>query len=195
MKKLFALTTLVGFLFVGCQDDSSVLAPDFSIEKTSLSKESIDITKSINTSDVKSQYSKNFTIDGEEGGKLFVKHSWTDANGQLTRLAATLVIPKNAFKGKLNFDMIFDLENHWLELYPSPYTFDKPLTLNLLFSNVDLSNIDEDSFEFNYLDGEPEDLKYEYIEIDRREGFLYVKGAQLNHFSRYGWTRTKPTDN
>ena len=191
MKKLLTLAILFGFLFVGCNENSSVLEPDVSYDQTSLSKNNMASELSVSTSDVKSQYSKNFTIDGEEGGKLFVKHSWKDENGQLTRLAATLVIPKNAFKGKLNFDMIFDLENHYLELYPSPYTFDKPLTLNLLFSNVDLSEIDEDSFEFNYLDGEPEDLQYDYIEIDRREGFLYVEGAQLNHFSRYGWTRTK----
>ncbi len=101
-----------------------------------------------------------------------------------------LWIPQGAFKGTMTFDMIFDLENYAMELYPSPFTFDKPVELYMYWYGLDLSSYLGYDFDFNYLDGAGEEIKYDYSKIDIKNGTLVIEGAQLNHFSRYGWTRT-----
>ena len=133
--------------------------------------------------------SKNFTVDGSVGDTLYVKHRWK-SKGKRVKLSAKLTIPENAYQGELTFKMIFDLDNYALELYPSPFTFDKPLKLDLVFKNVDFTNLDMSNPDFIYLDGE-EKMVYDKIKFDPERGIVEVKGAQLNHFSRYGWTRTR----
>ncbi len=140
-------------------------------------------------SDVKTKYSKTLTVNGKKGKKISFSHSWKNKNNKRVNLKATLVIPKGAYKGDLTFDMIFDLENYALELYPSSFTFDKPVILDMKFTHIDLSGFDLDSFDFTYLDGE-EEMKYKRVRINEDEGTIAVYGAVLHHFSRYGWTRT-----
>jgi hypothetical protein len=139
---------------------------------------------------VKVNHSKNFTVNGDIGDTLFVKHKWRNEDKKRINLSAKLSIPPKAFKGDLTFDMIFDLENYALELYPSPYEFDNPVTLDLTFKNVDFSEIDMDNTDFTYLDGE-EKMEYKSVKFDPQKGVLEVKGAVIKHFSRYGWTRNK----
>jgi hypothetical protein len=202
MKKVAILILLSLFFMIGCQDDNSLLEPTNDVAG-SLNKgrvilgngltdglKSADGFTDINT-DIVSKYSKSFTVDGAKGGKLYVGYSWINSVGQKVNLSANLIIPSGAYKGILTFDMIFDLDNFALELYPSPFTFDKPVVLNLIFSGVDLTGIDPNQFNFNYLDGASENIKYDYISVDVANKMLEVSGAQLNHFSRYGWTRTK----
>ncbi len=52
---------------------------------------------------------------------------------KLLKLDAVLTIPDNAYSRRLTFDIIFDLETLGVELYPSPFTFDKPVILDLKF--------------------------------------------------------------
>jgi len=137
------------------------------------------------------KYSKNFTIDGEKGGHVSVKHRWIDSNGKQVWLETELWIPKGAFEGTMTFDMIFDLENYAMELYPSPFTFNKPVELYMFWYGLDLSDYLGYNFDFNYLDASGEEIKYDYSHIDIGNGNLVIEGAQLHHFSRYGWTRTK----
>lgn len=145
--------------------------------------------------DVKIKHSKTLTINGEKGGIVYLSHKFaTTISGQNknTKLSAKLDIPCGAFSGELTFDIIFDIENLAVELYPSPYTFDKPVLLNLEFKNVDLSGFDPSIFVFDYLDGkEPENLKVKSAKIDIKNNKLSIKEAELHHFSRYGWTRNK----
>lgn len=138
----------------------------------------------------KQKYSKNYTIEGKKGAKIFLIVEWKDENGKKIKLESKLTIPREAYTGELTFDMIFDLENFALELYPSPFTFDHPVKLDLKFENIDLSNIDVNNLNFTYLDGD-EKMKYKEVKYDLEKGKLEVKGAELHHFSRYGWSRTK----
>ena len=143
---------------------------------------------------VKSKYSETFVIDGKKGGKLLVEHKWK-TDGKKSVVRANLNIPKGAFKGELKFDMIFDLYNYTLELYPSPYSFDKPVVLDLRFINIEVDDdVEDGDFVFNYLDGPFEDIKYHSVGVDEDSGTMIVKGAELHHFSRYGWTRKKNND-
>ena len=137
------------------------------------------------------KHSKVLTINSDKGGKVYLNHKWKNNNNENSILRATLDIPRGAFENELTFEIIFDLENYAVELYPSPFKFNKPILLNLKFENVDLTNFDPEAFVFDYLDGEQENLKYRSIEVDLETNSVVIIGAELNHFSRYGWTRTR----
>ena len=174
--KIFTFLILISLIaFTGCNESSSILAPE--------SDEEIQLES------YKVNYTRNYTVNGDKGGVLFLKVSWLNEDSARVALESKLTIPKGAYKGDLTFDMIFDLENYALELYPSPYTFDVPVLLDMKFTRIDLTGIDLDNFNFTYLDGE-EEMEYERIRINDDEGTIAVYGAVLNHFSRYGWTRT-----
>ena len=160
-------------VFIGCDETSSILAPE--------NEEVIQLEG------YKVNYTRNYTVNGDKGGVLFLKVSWLNEDSARVALESKLTIPKGAYSGDLTFDMIFDLENYALELYPSPFTFDIPVLLDMKFSKIDLTGIDKNNF--TYLDGE-EEIEYKQIRTNEAEGTLAVYGAVLDHFSRYGWTRT-----
>ncbi|MCB9209768.1 MAG: hypothetical protein H6610_05650 [Ignavibacteriales bacterium] len=202
MKKIFNLIILSIVLVVGCNEENSILEPQNDISDGTMYKGrpilqdklddgGDDFIKLLDLDDtlIKTNYSQSFTVDGNKGDKLFIKYSWMDKNNQMVNLQANLIIPRNAFEGELTFDIKFDLENYFVELYPSPFTFEKPVYLNLLFSGIDLSGIDENNYSFDYVDGEPENIKYNYMNIDIENKLLEVQEAQIPHFSRYGWVR------
>ncbi len=197
MKKIAILILLSLFFVVGCQDENSILEPtndssDFSLNKsrpilgTSTQKLAFNYDSDAKTFSV---VSKNFTVDGNKGDVLFISETYLK-DGKLISMNAKLTIPQNAFKGTLNFDMIFDFDNYSIQLYPTPFTFDKPVILDLTFLGVDFSTIDPAKLVFNYLDGEKLSLKYTSLNINDKWKILSVVGVQIPHFSRYGWTRT-----
>ncbi len=178
---IFALASLI---FFGCQEQNSILEPSSSFNNEVLTKK-----KPNSNTDIRSHYSKTYTINGKKGGKIRESHSWVDSLGNSIVMEATLNIPRGAFEGTLTFDIIFDLENLSVELYPSPFTFNKPVFLNLLFEGIDLSESDLNNMDFKYKspDGKVYSVSYETKVIE--QNYLEIIQAQLPHFSRYGWTR------
>ena len=205
MKKVIFTIIAVLFIIVGCQEKNSILHPESEIESAStLNKGRIILDSKLDDDDdlrllddfsdetnYKVKYTENFTVDGKKGARLSIKHTWKNDYGMPVTLQADLIVPRNAFEGVLEFDMIFDLENYSMELYPSPFTFDKPVEFSMYFYGVDLSEYAGYNLDFNYLDGEEEELEYFYKDVDIKNGNLVIWGAKLHHFSRYGWVRTK----
>ena len=205
MKGVISLIVVAAMLLVGCQDDSSPISPQaendvISLDKISLHKGGDKVDNShfvYNLGDIKDykvKASKNFKIDGKKGGKISLEISWNYNKNEKVELKAELDIPKKAYDGKLEFDMIFNLQDYNLELYPSPFSFDKPVKLDLKFRNVDLFEFVDADLEFNYIDDTTENIKYKSNKIDFEKQTLEVKDAELHHFSRYGWTRKKNND-
>ncbi len=200
MKKLILIFATISFLFFGCQDENSLVAPSVNYKPETLAKKNhksfSDFFGSLglktSTDNGFSIYSKSYTINGKKGGTITESNFfWVDKNGNRVTMSATLTIPKGAFDGKLTFDITFDLENLSVELSPSPFTFKKPVSLDLMFWGVDLTGIDPNTADFVYLspDGSTQSVKYNSKKIYPALKYLEVKGAQLPHFSRYGWTR------
>lgn len=207
MKKLVLLLASVLFSFTACSDES-ILSPEVENGANTLSKKIVK-TRSADLGDggglldsnlnfdfdlsskSKAVYSNTYTVDGSVGDILYEGYSWIDENGNKITMAAVLEIPQGAYDGELTFDLIFDLENLAVELYPSPFTFDIPVILDLRFSGVDLSDLGNDELIFDYLDGEKENLEIDRINIDQTRGLLVIQGAKIPHFSRYGWSRTR----
>ena len=196
MQKLLVLILLIGTLFVGCQNEDSLLEPETNNESsTSLNKFSFLDGKSKlsfwerdnnNLGNILSDYN---IVLGYSGGD--VSFDYDGPNG--FHAEGKLIIPKDAYFGFKKFSIEFDPVNYAAHFYPSPTTFNKPLTLNMKFSGLDLSGINEDEIEFCYMgeDGELEVVKCKELIVKKREGILEIVGAEILHFSRYGWTRTK----
>lgn len=136
-------------------------------------------------------YSRNFTVNSKKGAVIFVKKQFLQPNGKPIFLRAQLIIPKDAFEGILNFNIEINSEDLSVKLSPSPYKFDRPLLLSVHFSGVDLTGYSKSELDFDYMDGEPEHLSYCMKDVDITRGQLLVVGAEIHHFSRYGWTRTR----
>ena len=135
-------------------------------------------------------FKKTYKVDGKKGAMLYFNEPFTNEKGEFGILNAWLNIPSGAFDGELEFEVIFYLDCYSMELYPSPFTFKKPLSLTLFFYNVDLSPNDR-LLDFAYVEGRGEDVEYRMKKVDYENGNIFVWDAQLHHFSRYGWTRKR----
>jgi hypothetical protein len=200
MRKLTILLSLSFLIFTACQENNSILEPttpnyeqpnvsmNFSDQSSDEFGERISVIMD-DTVFVVKKLSKKLTINGNKGGKVSLKYTYKNKDGKKVKLDADLTIPKHAFKNELTFNINFDLENYVVEFAPHPFTFDIPVILDLKFSNIDLSGFDLDKLTFDYLDGEPTHLSFDKIKYDLDKGDLEILGAQIPHFSRYGWTR------
>ena len=206
MKKTILALIAALFVVVGCQENNSILEPENEqFEASTLNKGRIIINRDLDDDDdifdrldfsydddtkTLSVKSKTFTVDGKTGDEIFVSETFLK-DGKLVSMSAKLTIPQRAFKGTITFDMIFDFDNYTLELYPSPFTFDKPVLLDLTFWGVNFDELEFDITDFSYLDGLNEKINVASETINKDWGLLKVEGAELNHFSRYGWVRIK----
>ncbi len=194
---IFAIVSLT---FFGCQEQDSILEPEISSnqnyapqKETSFGSffSSFGLSASVNKDEGFSLRSKTYTINGEEGGKITESYFWQKNGDDRVSMSAVLTIPPGAFEGTMTFDIKFDLENLSVELSPSPFTFNKPVLLDLTFWGVDLKGIDKNNIDFVYFsqDGSSYPVEYSKISVKPKFRYLKVEKAQLPHFSRYGWRR------
>lgn len=192
MKNILPLVLLVMFLFVSCEDESSVLEPENVNENHEASVSKMAITSDYTI--VQEKYSRTYTIIGDKGGKIIEKHTWVNGADTL-KLEAYLTIPVGAFEDTLTIEMLFDPNLLSVQLFPSPFTFNLPVILDLKYKGVKLDfDLDNNDLDFQYYNPDEtfEDVDYKNILWDSESNTLMVFDAELNHFSRYGWTRTKP---
>ncbi len=198
MKRLLTFVLLVGIFLTSCQDDSSILQSDSELDGTTILivnenlEEHIDIV--FEYTKVKDNFARTYIIIGDKGGKIIEKHTWTNGTETL-KLEAYLTIPAGAFEDTLTFDMVVDPNLLSVEFHPTPFTFNVPIILDLKFKGISEDyKIDSDSLDFQYykVDGTFEEVDYKSVEWDPIDREIKVFDAELHHFSRYGWTRTKP---
>ena len=187
MKKIFFFFLLPLLLLIGCAESPvSSNIPDnndnYSLvklpPKSGLSVETI--------------FTKTELIDGEIGGQIKLKEFyWTD-HGKKVKIDARLTIPKGAFSGSVNITMKIDDDYAAASFEPS-MSFDKPLEFDFTVNGLDLSEIgfEPGSYDFVYVadDGSIEDVINDGIVVDNLLKGLTVHNAQLNHFSRYAFSR------
>ena len=183
MKNLFSLFIIVVlFIFSGCWPESSV-APDYSANSDN---QFLKLTNNSSSLSIESIISDSKIIDGNKGGKLKLK----DKTGDI-EIKAELDIPKNAFEGSVLISAFVDNQSTSIDLFPTPFAFNKSLELTLEYDGVDLSGYSEDEIDFYYLSAEGNLVKAEYdeLKVNVSKGELKVKNAKIPHFSRYGFTK------
>jgi hypothetical protein len=103
-------------------------------------------------------------------------------------VTATLNIPKGAFAGTKTLSYTVNTTNAGVDFSPSPSTFSKTLSFDIIFTGVDISGYDPAHLGFAYLDGSSIlPARFVYTNANIANGLLVVLGAQITHFSRYGW--------
>lgn len=212
MKKLLTLIFLSGLFLAGCQDSSlDPVSPqngNISISNlpantpTTLDKldySSLKLNKDgglygiFNKVSQKSVILHN-TIDGSTGGNLNLNQFFTFKNdGKLVTLNVTLHFSSDAFEGDDDIYMIVDPDDFSISFYPPIEKFNSSVTLDATIEGIDLSKLGSNSgnVKFVYF---PDDARLPVqvinnngVTLESKTATVSVKGAQLMHFSRYGW--------
>ncbi|MBN1302479.1 MAG: hypothetical protein JW995_14775 [Melioribacteraceae bacterium] len=168
MKKILLLFTVAIISFTACSDQSSLTAPEQGTEKGWVSF-------SNSLSKVDAQYVEK-DIDGARGGIITFRYGY-------------LLIPRGAFEGTRTITLDINNNEAYVDFGPD-MTFDKPLKFTIIYRDVDLSGIDESGVQFGYMDGSDfVPVNYSNIIVNKKAKVLGVIGAELEHFSRFGFLR------
>lgn len=212
MKKLLTLIVFSGLILAGCQDSSlDPVSPqngNISISNlpantpTTLDKldfSSMKLNKwrglfgILNSLSLKSVIIRN-SINGVTGGNINLHKFFTSTSyGKNATVNANINFGNNAFNGNQDIYMIVDPDNASISFYPPIAQFNSPVTLDATINGIDVSNFPSDANNVNFVYF-PDDKSLPVqvvnnggISLDSNTGTISVKGAQLKHFSRYGW--------
>lgn len=185
MKYYLLIPILAIFILAGCAKENSILEPQTSQIQTN--RQWLKINQS-STLSVENTYTVTKSIDGNKGGSIALVQSFIN-DGKQASFSANLTIPKHAFKGTLNISYTVNTETASIEFSPTTPGFNRDLSLDLIFTGIDISKNKTSDLRFSYLDGDniiP--VESAYVKVDVNQGILEVLGAQISHFSRYGWS-------
>ena len=186
MKKILMLIALAGIIFAGCTDVklNNVSQPEQGTYKL------IPIPRRTGLSS-ETAYTTTKTIDGSIGDTMTINASYMGDNGRLVTLNLTMTIPAGAFSDVRTITLTADDQYAALSCSPS-MVFDKSLQLDYTYTGLDIKSLNlpkhTNGFYFISDSGNFEAIPSTGFLIDKRTGTLSVTGAQINHFSRYGWT-------
>ena len=185
MKKILMLLALAGIVLTGCSDVklNNVSQPEKGTyklvqipAKTGLTSETVYSTTSI--------------VDGSIGGTMTINASYTGDNGQTVTLNVSMTIPAGAFSGVRTITLTADDQYAALVCSPS-MVFDKNLLLDFSYTGLNIKTVDlpkdKNGFYFISDSGILETIASNGFIIDKKSGSLSVTGAQIPHFSRFGW--------
>ena len=204
--KLLAITLILSVGFFSCSDSllnqptsDNNIADNSSQYSTSFQKE--------NPQNRNFDYLNNRVvskvINGRVGGVIHLSAIYKSnvstmykkgihSGSKIVNVSATLIIPPGAFEGIREITLIDDYKTTSLYCYPS-MTFDKTIYLNLTFLGLDLDELGftKDNVKFGYIraDGTNDPCVTDGIILNPWHGALGVIRAQINHFSRYGFSR------
>ena len=186
MKKILTLLAIAGLIFQGCTDIklNNVIPTEkgtFSLipvpGRTGLSSETAFSTTSI--------------IDGSIGGIMTMNQSYMGDNGKLVTLNLSMIIPAGAFSDVRTITLTADDQYAAVSCSPA-MVFDKSLLLDYSYTGLNIKSLNlpkaKNGFYFIPDSGILEAVASNSFLIDKSSGSLSVTGAQINHFSRYGWS-------
>jgi hypothetical protein len=140
------------------------------------------------------QYTSQLTILNSKGGNITFKYTYPDG----AVLSASLKIAKGSFnsmgKESVTFWIDFDRANNVVEFSPSGSNFDIPIELDLTYDLSKSTNPTSPLFNLNTNDvtytcfDDGTLIPYKNLNIDSKAKKIEIQGAQIPHFSRYGWS-------
>jgi hypothetical protein len=185
MKYLLLFPILAIFILAGCAKENSIMGPQTSANQST--SQWIKIIHSPSLS-VENTYTASKSIDGSKGGTVELTKVFKD-DGNWALVTAKLTVPKGAFSGTKNISYTVNTETASIDFSPADTSFSKNLNLDITFTGVNISGYNTSELAFAYLDGNyivP--AKFTYANANIAKGLLMVLGAQISHFSRYGWS-------
>jgi hypothetical protein len=185
MSRYAFMFILISMSLIGCSEQSNVLAPD----NNSNTSEPNWITLPQPTGmQVNKTVSTSKRIVGKYGGTINLNTSYTGGLYGNVTITSSLYFPQYAFSYYKTFTISHD-DAACVSTFGPSMVFNKPLTLNITYTGVDLSGINPETVKFAYLavDGSVEYAPNSGIIVDKSTGTLRVINAVIPHFSRYGF--------
>jgi hypothetical protein len=188
MKYYLLIPILAIFILAGCAKENSIIGPQSSQIQSKSQWITISHSPSLSVENI---YSVSKSINGNNGGSIELTQAFIN-DGQQASVTATLTIPQGAFNGNKVISFTVNTETAEIDftsVTPKDKDFDQSLSLDLTFSGINISEYKVSDLGFSYFDGSNiVPIKSAYENVDINQGLLIVFGAQINHFSRYGWS-------
>lgn len=134
-------------------------------------------------------FSVSKIVNGNIGDTIDFHFEYLSASNSEVSISGNLIIPAGAFEGNMTFDLLFDQNSAFADFYPSPVNFKVPLSLNLIYTGLNLKGIETDNIDFYYLNDNKtlyEIANKKSIIVDTKNGSISIIGAEIPHFSRWG---------
>ena len=187
MKTALFSLLLSALLLLGCNE--TPIQPEESLEQEGQSYELIQIPPRPAGGP---NFSATETIDGSKGGQIKIKESYVTVDGDTVIIDVKLKIKKDYFSGIVDITMTVDDVYTAVQFTPE-IIFNYPVDLDVKYKGLDPDqlNLTSGSFEFLYIDdnGNSETVPSNGVVVNKELGEIFVKKAQLSHFSRYVFIR------
>ncbi|MEO8232059.1 MAG: hypothetical protein ABI638_07230 [Ignavibacteriota bacterium] len=188
-----SILIIFSFALFSCESsENSILSTD-NLVKNSDNPTKLKFDRRIDILDLDDIFISTKEIDGTIGGEITLDTVFTNLQGNLISIEASLIIEPNSFTGTKNITIRPDPSSGSIEFSPH-LTFNVPAKLDLKFTGIDLSRLgfnyhDKVDFVFRADDGTVEFIVKDKCNMNWNENKLYVKKARLPHFSRYIFVR------
>ncbi len=191
MKKISILLILVlSILYFGCSENNSMVQADQSNKQLTWLEKPSQVNSKYNNS-VEAIYEESEVVIGLFGDIIRFDFNYDENpdNGYLIK--GKLRVPHFAFWGVEEIKMTFDDHSTTVNFSPDGAVFYRPLRLTLQYTELDLTNVNPNDIEFCYqsANGEIIPVEYSRLLVNKREGWVKVINAKIEHFSRYGFTK------
>ena len=167
MKRFILVIALFSFISFGCSENDSIVNQPYNADQISLDKKIAD--------------DLTFTqlINGDKGGKIVIKSN---------AIKLRLTVPRGAYSGDKLITVTLDPESSTIAFGPDTPEFEKALILDVKMANIWYNG---ESLKFAYFadSGDVEEVASNSVGYEQNKNWVFVKGAQLEHFSRYGFTK------
>lgn len=180
---------ITNFLFViiifllGCDQITEITAP----QERVLNKQLIYLAepKGLGVEEEHTEYKE---INGYYGGWFSEMFSYEGGMNGTINITSTLHFNNNSFYGTKTISQTFNTETAAITFGPS-MQFNNAVDYTLTITGADLTGVNPSTLDFVYIDanGNMYTVENDYVTMDASSGYLKVKNAKLNHFSRYGF--------
>jgi hypothetical protein len=185
MKYLFTIALFSVLIPLGCNQESEIILPDDPGSNHQLKLISLPLPSSGLT--IESGHTVYKYINGYKGGNFYAEYSYQSNSGMIYQ-ASYLVFEPGAFYSYENISKTFSTTGASMVFGPL-MQFQGEVKFTYKVTGLDLSGLNPKTLDFVYIDatGNMYAIEYDNIAIDLNSGTLAVYGAELPHFSRYGF--------
>jgi hypothetical protein len=191
LKKFLFLATIAASLFYfGCSDLATNPNTNPGVSTQSAKNVTwVNLPSQASLDKRNGDFNASGFVVGNLGGYLHFNESYVGSDGNTVSIEANLTIPAGAFNGAKDIKMQAT-DFAAVDFFPS-MIFNKPLSLNLKFTGLNLDGVNPKDINFYYMDtnGNLVPAANDGVIVDVQTGTLEVINAQIPHFSRYGFAK------
>jgi hypothetical protein len=177
---------LLALFFVSCNEESNITFP---VDQTNIEEPNWIAIPGFENLSLEKSFTVGKTIYGNQESLLEINRGYACGPHGWVSITANARFQRYSFFGQRYVTMTVN-DRFGTSIFNPSVTLTKPVIYNLTITGMDLRKIDPDEVRFVYMgpDGKYYDVKYESLFVEKQSGKLQVINAELEHFSRYGFT-------